>query len=374
MKTLATWLMMLASVSPLMAGYPVGYTEGEYTYDGTYWTKGDALYSWTNGTTSYTYRASNGCYYTQPATAGYYTFVKVAPIDLTADGAEELIIKGALRQWDHDAAQLKKITNQNYHLALIDKVGLARPNGIYPYSSSYAGAYAGLYAGAYNIGNYGVVPSNTVYGSAAYTVKQSVVTNDPNFDINQAVLLQSQSSNNALAIGERISTIFHGSVDKAVAGQNEITRLKASFKNDIDKIDADALAFRARMDSLRKTETKVTMTTSGAAQMPVGPTQQVMPKIVDQPQQQPADSPRLLALQKSAETKCISCHGDNKPSGGFAIADLLTKDIAYQRAVFARVRPDAPADKRMPKKADGSAGAPLSWYEAGLFDPDGDNK
>lgn len=379
MKTLATLLMLIASVSPLAAGdYAVGYVSSDgYTYDGAYWTYNGLQYTRTPYQAGGSYYYSNGCRYYQP-TYTAYTYSRYYPpaIDLTSDSAEEIIIKGALAQWDRDAVHLKKITNQNYHLALIDKVGLARPNGVYPYSSSYAGAHAQLYAGSYSIGSYGVVPSNTVYGSNAYTVKQTVQTNDPNFDINQAVLLQSQSANNALAVGERVSSLFHGAVDKATAGQNEISRLKIAAQNELDKIEADTVAFKVRMDALRKVQTTVTTTTSGAAAGPV------MPKIPDEEQNpiQPLTQPRQAAKSGSLEalnayvtTSCIGCHAGTQAKGGFDLqqwgAWSQQEKSQWQDKIVARMLLPSTDVKMMPRSQgkDSAPGKRATTREIRLF-------
>lgn len=363
-------IAILVSIPSPAAEYSVGYVSGDYTFgqDG-YWYKDSYQYtrSYNPGTAGHFYW-SNGCQYYSPGTAGYYSYSRYYPptpkaIDYSADDAEKQIIAFAQSAMLQEATIAKQKIRQEYHLQLADALGVKRPNGVFPYSANYAGLYGN---GGYAIGGSYVTPSNTVYGNS-YSLKQTVQTNDPNFDINAALQITGQAVSGVNQSLDKAGGILGRNVELAIEKQAAAKEQLQAYEAKVKLIEANALAFQAQMAALREPKTTVTTTTNstGTAVKPnpqVLPQQQ-MPKIVEGWQDQ---------LGAIAQTKCAGCHSGKNLQGGFDVQELLKKyesDPGYALKVFDRVRPDAPPAKRMPKKMDGSVGDPLTPREAALFLP-----
>lgn len=344
---LAALTILLLAIPKADAGYPAGYTDGAYTYDGAYWVNAGNAYSWVDGY----YVQRNGCWV---AVAGHYQLAKtgyVVParkkLDRTVFLQDTLgVVKKSIEQ-DYEYAA--DAADAAFVQATLNQLGLARPNGL----NAYGSAYASLYAGHYQLGAYNVIPNGTIYGSYK---SQIVAQGDPAVDLN--ALTQSQQATVQSAMGL---------TDKISERSTEVVRLVAAEEEKRKALDAQYRAKLATVEAIMRGTPSVTITTETKKTTPAGvPSQavpQVMPKIADAP---PAglklDPDRVNKLEAVFEAKgCIKCHDQKSPQGGFVIQTIGESESNMAKA-FAYVRPDKPETARCPK-----GGKPLSWDEALLF-------
>lgn len=213
-------------------------------------------------------------------------------------------------------------------------------------------APAQAYTGSYSL--YGTTQTYTSpYAAQGQTVVgyDQLSTAYPDIDLK---LLYNQA--NQLAVGAQ------GLTDRATGDFQSLVSQESDRRAKVAEILARAQAATQLMQSFG--ESKTTKSAFAAVPTPATPPQQAAPDGGD----------NNGAFNKEAffnvlATKCISCHSkDTKPApaGGLDLLQYFALSAEKRQAINDRLVTDD-ADKRMPRKADGTPGERLPWQEVILF-------
>jgi hypothetical protein len=194
-----------------------------------------------------------------------------------------------------------------------------------------AGQGSTIYGYASQTASYGA-PQSYQAGAAAYAPDYTQF-------LNQAVRLASQQ--NELA-------------GKAFQGVNDTVQQLTTSQLEVAKIVATGNAAAAALNAT-KPQSPQTIQRSFSFQAQVGDDGRL--NVVPGPVPSSAGDPKT-AMMAEVQLKCASCHSGDKPRGGFAIAGVPSMDLGQFDHLLDRIESSDPA-KLMPRKADGSAGAPL---------------